>query len=184
VDEGRTAKAEEVFKGHDLSAPKVTEVFKDEHVTVQAVENTHFSDRAKAKMTHRSFAYRFNAPDRSIVLSGDTAYSPGLVELARGADVFLCEAMTMANYRQLQGRQQGAASNTESIGRHVLETHSTTEDVGRMAKEAKVKSVVLYHLLGVPNPQRGGGTPEEAFIPDVKKHFDGPVIVGADQMRI
>jgi ribonuclease BN (tRNA processing enzyme) len=182
IDEGRTAKAEAVFKGHDLTAPKVTEVFKDQRVTVQAVENTHFSERAKAKMMHRSFAYRFNAPDRSIVLSGDTAYSPGLVELARGADVFVCEAMTMANYRQLQGRQQGAASG-ESIGRHVLESHSSTEDVGRMASEAKVKSVVLYHLLGVPNGQRGG-SPEDAFVPDVKKHFNGPVIVGNDQMKI
>jgi len=183
VDEGRTVKAETIFKGLDLSAPKVTEVFKDERVTVQAIENTHFPDRAKAKMAHRSFAYRFNAPDRSIVLSGDTAYSPGLVELARGADVFVCEAMTMANQRQLQGRLQGAG-DAESVGRHVLETHSSTEDVGRMAAEAKVKTVVLYHLLGVPNGQRGGGTPEDAFIPDVKKHFNGPVIVGNDQMRI
>jgi len=182
VDEGRTVKAETVFKGRDLSAPKVTEVFKDERVTVQAVENNHFPDRAKARMAHRSFAYRFNAPDRSIVLSGDTAYSPGLIELARGADVFVCEAMTMANQRQLQGRQQGAG-NGESIGRHVLETHSSTEDVGRMAAEAKVKTVVLYHLLGAPGP-RAGGTPEDAFIPDVKKHFNGEVIVGSDQMRI
>jgi len=182
IDEGRTVKAETVFKGRDLNAPKVTEVFKDEHVTVLAVENAHFPDRAKAKMAHRSFAYRFNAPDRSIVLSGDTAYSPGLVELARGADVFVCEAMTMATQRQLQGRAQGPATG-ESVGRHVLETHSSTEDVGRMASEAKVKSVVLYHLLGVPNGQRGG-SPEEAFIPDVKKHYDGPVIVGNDQMRI
>jgi ribonuclease BN (tRNA processing enzyme) len=182
VDEGRTVKAETVFKGRDLSAPKVTEVFKDERVTVQAVENNHFPDRAKDRMAHRSFAYRFNAPDRSIVLSGDTAYSPGLIELARGADVFVCEAMTMANQRQLQGRQQGAG-NGESIGRHVLETHSSTEDVGRMAAEAKVKTVVLYHLLGVPGP-RAGGTPEDAFIPDVKKHFNGEVIVGNDQMRI
>ena len=88
----------------------------------------------------------------------------------------------MATQRQLQGRAQGPATG-ESVGRHVLETHSSTEDVGRMASEAKVKSVVLYHLLGVPNGQRGG-SPEEAFIPDVKKHYDGPVIVGNDQMRI
>jgi ribonuclease BN (tRNA processing enzyme) len=132
-------------------------------------------------MAHRSFAYRFNAPDRSIVISGDTAYSPGLVELARGADVFVCEAMTMAQQKALAGRQQGAGGG-ESINRHVLETHSTTEDVGRMAAQAKVKSVVLYHLLGVP--AAGRGTPEDAFIPDVKKFFDGPVIVGNDQMRI
>lgn len=183
VDEGRTVKADAIFKGRDLTAAKVTEVYKDARVTVQAVENTHFPDRAKARMAHRSFAYRFNAPDRSIVISGDTAYSPALVELARGADVFVCEAMTMAMQKQLAGQQQGAG-NGESIGRHVLETHSTTEDVGRMAAEAKVKSVVLYHLLGVPAGRAGGPTPEDVFVPDVKKYFDGPVIVGNDQMRI
>ena len=182
VDEGRTVKADAIFRGRDLAAARVTEVFKDERVTVQAIENTHFPERAKASMPHRSFAYRFNARDRSIVLSGDTAYSDGLVELARGADVLVCEAMTMAMHAQLAGRQQGAGGG-ESIGRHVLETHSSTEDVGRMAAAAKVKTVVLYHLLGVP-AGRGGGTPEEAFIPDVKKHFDGQVIVGNDQMRI
>src|SRR6185369_2292362 len=155
VDEGRTVKAENIFKGHDLAAARVTEVFKDERVTVQAVENAHFPDRAKAKMTHRSFAYRFNAPDRSIVSSGDTAYSPSLVELARGADVFVCEAMTMASKRQFESTNRGNnPANAETIGRHVLETHSSTEDVGRMAAEAKVKTVVLYHLLGAPG-QRG-----------------------------
>jgi ribonuclease BN (tRNA processing enzyme) len=182
VDEGRTVKAENIFKGRDLNAPKVTEIFKDERVTVQAIENTHFPDRAKAKMEHRSLAYRFNAPDRSIVFSGDTAYSPGLVELARGADFFVCEAMAMASQRQFQANNRGNAANTESIGRHVLETHSSTEDVGRMAAEAKVKTVVLYHLIGVPG-QRGGSV-EDAFIPDVQKHFGGKVIVGADQMRL
>ena len=117
VDEGRTVKAEAVFKGRDLSAPKVTEVFKDERVTVQAIENTHFPDRAKAKMAHRSFAYRFNAPDRSVVLPAIRRYSPGLVELARGADVFVCEAMTMANSgnsREVQGA--GAATAKASGG--------------------------------------------------------------------
>lgn len=179
VDEGRTVKAENIFKGHDLAAPKVTEVFKDARVTVQAIENAHFPDRAKAKMTHRSFAYRFNAPDRSIVFSGDTTYSPSLVELARGADLFVCEAMTMAFYRQSEATNRGNAGNGESIGRHVLETHSSTEEVGRMAAEAKVKTVVLYHLLG-----GGRGAVDDAFIPDVQKYFDGKVIVGADQMRI
>jgi ribonuclease BN (tRNA processing enzyme) len=181
IDEGRTVKAETIFKGHDLSAPKVTEVFKDERVTVLAAENAHFPSRAKEKMTYRSFAYRFNAPDRSIVFSGDTAYSPGLVELARNADVLVCEAMTMERHQQLLGDNRGNAANAESIERHVLETHSTTEDVGKMASEAKVKTVVLYHLLGGAT---GGGTIEDAFIPDVKKHFSGEVIVGADQMRI
>jgi ribonuclease BN (tRNA processing enzyme) len=182
VDEGRPVKAETIYKGHDLNAPKVTQVFKDDRVTVLAAENAHFPDRAKDKMTHRSFAYRFNTPDKSIVLSGDTAYSTGLIELARGADMLVCECMTMAMHNQLAGNGRGGnAAGGETIGRHVLETHSTTEEVGKMAAEAKVKTVVLYHLLGNAAP---GGTIDDAFIPDVKKYFSGQVIVGADQMRI
>jgi hypothetical protein len=76
VDEGRPVKAESIFKGKDLSAAKITEVFKDERVTVQAVENTHFSDSAKEKMSYQSFSYRFNARDRSIVFSAETPPTP------------------------------------------------------------------------------------------------------------
>lgn len=182
VDEGRTVRPETVFAGHDLSAPKVTEVFRDERVTVQAVENTHFPERAKEKMPYRSFAYRFNAADRSIVFSGDTAYSSGVVELARDADILVCETMTMGMRQQLAAANRGAA-NTESIGRHVLETHSSTEDVGRMASEAKVKKVVLYHLLPGANNQRGTAT-DETFTSEVGRVFNGEVIVARDQMRL
>ncbi len=181
VDEGRMVRPEAVFSGKDLSAPAVTEVFRDERVTVKAVENAHFPERAKEKMPYRSFAYRFNTADRSIVFSGDTAYSANLVELARGCDYFVCEAMTLASRQQFAGNAGAAAANTESIGRHVLETHSSTEDVGRMATEAKVKTVVLYHLL--PGGNRGNTT-DDTYISEVRKTFDGPVIVGRDQLRI
>ena len=183
VDEGRTVRPETIFSGHDVSAPKVTEAFRDERVTVLAMENAHFPDRAKERMPYRSFAYRFNTPTRSFVFSGDTAYSTGLIELARGADVLVCEAMSMASRRQMETNRGNNSGNTESIGRHVLETHSSTEEVGRMAAEAKVKTVVLNHLLGGPG-QRGAAAPADPFTADVKKYFDGEVIVGADQMRI
>jgi len=179
VDEGRTVKPEAVFTGKDLDAPKVTQVFRDERLTVQAVENAHFPDRAKDRMSYRSLAYRFNTPDRSIVFSGDTAYSTGLIELARGADILVCEAMTVGIRAQF-----GAVSqNAESIGRHVVETHVSTEEVGRMASEAKVKTVVLYHLLPGSNNQRAP-VADDVYISEVKKFFSGEVIVGRDQLRI
>jgi ribonuclease BN (tRNA processing enzyme) len=181
VDEGRTVKPETIFSGHDLSAPKIAEVFRDERVTVQAVENTHFPERAKAKMPYRSFAYRFNARDRSIVLSGDTAVSPALIELARGADVLVCEAMTMGVRQQLLA--SGVDPNNESVERHIVETHSSTEEVGRMAAEAKVKAVVLYHLVPGANNARGVAT-DDMYISEVRRFFNGQVIVGSDQMRV
>jgi ribonuclease BN (tRNA processing enzyme) len=183
VDEGRTVRPESVFSGQDLSAPKVTEVFRDSRVTVKAVENAHFPERAKEKMPYRSLAYRFDMADRSMVFSGDTAYSTGLIELARGADILVCEAMTMAARRQFEATVARGPANTESISRHVLETHTSTEEVGRMAAEAKVKTVVLYHLLPGSNAQRGPVT-DDVYIGEVRKFFSGEVIVGRDQLRI
>jgi ribonuclease BN (tRNA processing enzyme) len=183
IDEGRTLRPEALYTGHDLSAPGVTEVFRDERVTVKAVENAHFPDRAKEKMPYRSFAYRFNVPERSIVFSGDTAYSTNLIELARGADVFVCEVRgTGAAGGPQPPNARGATANTESIARHVIETHSSAEDVGKMAAAAKVKTVVLSHLVGGVGPR--GGAAADPFTADIKKFFDGEVIVGRDQMKI
>jgi ribonuclease BN (tRNA processing enzyme) len=186
VDEGRTADPKNIFHGRDLSAPKITEVFKDDRVTVQAVENTHFPDRAKDKFDYRSFAYRFNTPTRSIVFSGDTTYSENLIELARGADLFVCEVLATTANANAPARGAAQTNNTppannnaESIGRHVRETHSTPEQIGKMAAAAKVKTVVLSHQVG---GGRGGNT--DALTADLKKVFSGEVIVGVDQMRL
>jgi ribonuclease BN (tRNA processing enzyme) len=161
-------------------------VFRDERITVRSVENTHFPDRAKEKMTHRSLAYRFNMRDRSIVFSGDTTYSPALVELAKDADVLVCEAIDLALRAQLLKTAQAAPGGLteENVARHIIETHTTTEEAGRMAAESRVKTLVLNHLLPGANPQRGGNIPDAQYIDAVRKHFDGKVIVGADQMRI
>jgi ribonuclease BN (tRNA processing enzyme) len=177
VDEGRTVKPENIFHGHDVAAPTVTDVFRDERVTVKAIENDHFPDRAKEKMPYRSFAYRFNMADRSIVFSGDTPYSKRLVELAQGADILVCEVLGTA-----AGGGRGNAAvdtNTESVARHVRETHSPPEDVGRMATEAKVKTVVLYHIVGANGPQG-----ENNLIEGVRRSFSGEVIVGHDQLKL
>jgi ribonuclease BN (tRNA processing enzyme) len=179
IDEGRTVRPETLYAGHDVSAPKITEVLRDERVTVSAVENAHFPDRAKEKMPYRSFSYRFNTPDRSIVFSGDTAYSTNLIELARGADVFVCEVRGTAG-QQANGR--GAPASGESIARHVVETHSSAEDVGRMAAAAKVKTLVLSHLVG-GGGQRGGAA-DDPLTAEIRKSFDGEIIVGRDQLKI
>jgi ribonuclease BN (tRNA processing enzyme) len=185
TDEGRAWRPEQLFQGRDVSAPEITEVFRDERVKVKAVENTHFPERAKQKMAYRSLAYRFDMPDRSIVFSGDTAYSKNLVDLARNADLFVCEAIDTTLHQQLERAAKAAGgADAESIARHVIETHSTTVDAGRMAAEAKVKKVVLNHLLPGSNVQRGNVLADEAYIAGVRKHFSGEVVVGRDQMRL
>jgi ribonuclease BN (tRNA processing enzyme) len=183
VNEGRTVRPESLFHGEDLEVSGMTEVFRDDRVVVKAAQNTHFPERAIKQMPHRSFAYRFDIGDRSIVFSGDTAYCSALVELAKNADLFVCETIGIPQRQQIEQVAKDAATNKESIGRHVIETHSTTEVVGRMASEAKVKAVVLNHIVGGPGPKGTLESFESGLVESVHKVFAGPVTVGRDQMR-
>lgn len=185
VDEGRTVDATGQFHGHDVAAAALpVQIFKDDRVTVTAVENTHYPARALARMPDRSFGLRFDTKDRSIVFSGDTAYSENLVRLAHNADVFVCEVLDQSVLDQMRRSASAAAAagNPNSISRHVAETHSSPSDVARMASEAKVRTVALNHQ--VPGPAVPGGLafPVTGFIDAVRKGFSGEVIVGDDLM--
>ncbi|HEX7081620.1 MAG TPA: MBL fold metallo-hydrolase [Gammaproteobacteria bacterium] len=188
IDEGRSVNPETLFHGHDVAASATaSDVFEDERVRVSCIENTHFPEAAKAQMRFRSVAYRLDTADRSFVIAGDTAYSENLVALARNADVFVCEAVDVAQHARLV-RQAAEADEkgdpNAAFLHHVADTHSTTEQVGRMAAEANVKTVVLNHLLPGSSGPLARELPDTAYIDAVRKFFDGPVIVGRDQMRL
>ncbi len=187
VDEGRTVLPETMFFGHDVMASAgPVRVFADDRVIVLAATNTHYPERAVARMQHRSLGYRFETANRTIAFSGDTAYSANVVKLARGADVFVCEVMDHGVYQEQVARAKAdaEAGKTESIARHISETHSPPADVGRMASEAKVKTVVLNHQLRGPATPGGTAYPISAFIDGVREKFSGQVIVGEDQLVI
>ena len=184
ADEGRTVDVDAQFHGHDISASDApVPVFKDDRITVTAIENTHFPARSKAKMMHRSLALRLDTKDRSIVFAGDTAYSANVAKLARGADVLVCEIADAAMLAQMEERPkaEAAAGNPNTLSRHVAETHASPADVGRMAAEANVKLVVLNHQLA--GPSAGNlAYPVTAFIQGVRQGYSGEVIVGQDLM--
>jgi ribonuclease BN (tRNA processing enzyme) len=185
VDEGRTLRPTDLFSGTDVGASAAPRaVFEDERIRVSSAENTHFSTRATARMPDRSLAYRADTPGRSIVFSGDTAYSENLVRLARGADVLVCEVIAQSVYDQMMARAKAdaEAGHAESVSRHVAETHSTPATVGRMAAEAGVKTVVLNHQLAPAPPASGLNGYVSTFIQGVRSEFDGEVIVGHDLM--
>jgi len=184
ADEGRTVDVDTQFHGHDVSASDTpVQVFKDDRVTVTAVENTHYPPRSKANMMHRSLALRMDTRDRSIVFAGDTAYSGNVARLARGADVLVCEVADAGALAQMQERSKAetAAGRPNNIFRHVAETHSSPADVGRMAMEAGVRLVVLNHQLA--GPAAGGlAYPVTLFIQGVRQVYSGEVVVGQDLM--
>ncbi|TMG70668.1 MAG: MBL fold metallo-hydrolase [Betaproteobacteria bacterium] len=123
-----------------------------------------------------AYAYRFDAPDRSIVISGDTTYSPELIALAKGADVLVSEVMHLAGLENLLKKVPNAATLRE----HLLASHIVTEDLGKLAAAAGVKTLVLSHLV----PPDDNSITDDMWVEGVRMHYGGKVIVGQDLMEI
>jgi ribonuclease BN (tRNA processing enzyme) len=124
----------------------------------------------------QSYAYRFDAKDRSIVISGDTAFAPELAEFASGADVLVHEAMYLPAIEKLI-RDAPAAPR---LRQHLLASHTSTEDVGKIAKQAGVRTLVLSHLVPGDDPS----ITDDQWIEGVRKNFKGRIIVGKDLLEI
>ncbi len=123
-----------------------------------------------------AFAYRFDTADRSIVISGDTARSENLIALARGADVLVHEALFLPAVDRLVAR----VHNASTLKKHLVDSHTSAEDCGRVAQAAGVKTLVLSHFVPGDDPTI---TPE-MWGDAARAHFRGTVIVGRDLLEI
>ena len=90
-----------------------------------------------------NFAYKFTTPDGVIVFSSDTEYNPKLAEFAKGADVLVHEAL----YAPFVDKLVARVKNGATLGKHLLASHTTAQDVGKIAAAAGVKLLVLSHLV-------------------------------------
>jgi len=166
ADEGRIPLAPLVHV-HELTAAGL--VFQDEHVKVTAALVRH-------PPVVPAFGYRFDAADRSIVISGDTAPSEELIALARGADVLVHDAMFPAGVDRLVAKVPNAATLKRSIMSH----HTSAEDAGRVAQAAGVKTLVLSHFVPPDDP----AITDDMWLAAARTHFRGTVIVGKDLLEI
>jgi len=166
ADEGRIPLAP-LIHVHELTAPGL--VFQDEHVKVTAALVRH-------PPVVPAFGYRFDAADRSIVISGDTAPSEELIALARGADVLVHDAMFPAGVDRLVAKVPNAATLKRSIMSH----HTSAEDAGRVAQAAGVKTLVLSHFVPPDDP----AITDDMWLAAARTHFRGTVIVGKDLLEI
>ena len=123
-----------------------------------------------------AFGYRFDGPDRSVVISGDTAPSDNLIALARGADVLVHDAL----YAPGVDRLVAGVPNASTLKASILSHHTTAEDAGRVAQTAGVKTLVLSHFVPADDP----AVTDQVWIDAARTHFRGTVIVGKDLMEI
>jgi ribonuclease BN (tRNA processing enzyme) len=166
ADEGRPD-LRKMVNVHEFTGPGI--VLQNEDVRVT-------STRVRHPPITAAYAYRFDAADRSIVISGDTAYSPELIALAKGADVLVHEVMDRAGIETIIGR----LPNAPTMRAHLMASHTLVEDVGKVAAAAGVKTLVLSHLV----PADDKSITDAMWTAGVRKHFSGRIIVGRDLMEI
>ena len=169
---------ERAFHAHDIRGNGL--VFKDDLISVTAQENCHYGTDPNADKKRdpkdRSYALRIQTPDKTVVFSGDTGRCPVLTGFAKDADLLVHEVIDLPLTREMMRRQHVPDPVADGMMRHMIDEHTVPEDIGRLARDAGVKKVVLTHV--VP----GGEEPDERYTDGVRKHFEGPVVLARDLM--
>ena len=118
-----------------------------------------------------AFGFLFAAGKKRVVLSGDTTYCPALIEAAHQADLLLHEVFIHAENLPVPGIR------SEASIRNVASYHTLSAVVGKVATEAKVKTLALTHFV----PPRFN---RDALLAEVRKDYAGPLVIGEDLMTI
>jgi ribonuclease BN (tRNA processing enzyme) len=170
----------EDLKMKALEAVDVTEVpgagpvMADDNVKVSSVVVNH-------PPVKPALGYRFDFHDRSIAFSGDTTPLDAVAQMAEGADVLVHEAMYVPAVEAYVKAQVAAGRpvSVEAFMAHMKADHSPVEDVGRIAAEAGVKTLVLSHLTPAID-----SVSDDTWRAPAAQAFKGEIIVAKDLMVI
>lgn len=157
----------------DICCPAMEpfEIYKDDRLCVTAILVDHFE-------VYPAFAFRFDTADGAIVISGDTGPDTrgNLQKLAKGADVLVHEVIDdfwiKTTYK---GIKEG--DPTWPLYHHCITAHTSTADVGKVAQQCDVKTLVLSHIAPA-------NAPVARLRQSAQQHFSGTLLVGEDLMEI
>ena len=148
-------------------------VYKDANVTVTAFATKHAME---------SYGFRFDTPDRSIVISGDTGPTDETIKACSGCDILIHEAQLLELYTKMP----------ERLHSFVTKYHTTTEQLALLATKAKPKLLVIYHTVGfrpgIAPPKfltaaAGGtalGSSDEVLRDEMSLRYSGQFVIGRD----
>ncbi|UYG00523.1 MULTISPECIES: MBL fold metallo-hydrolase [unclassified Halomonas] len=147
-------------------------------VTVTVAKNAHYSfpDGSDLEDKYESLSFRFDTPDRSIVYTGDTGWSEEVIALAKDADLLVSELIDLPAVME-NVRRSAPEHLLEEIEWHLAEHHVSPEQVGRMAAEAGVSSVVATHLVAGAHITQ---EQTEGWIEQIRAGFDGEIAIAED----
>lgn len=131
-------------------------VFEKDDLKIEAFEVSHGDIKP-------AFGFRVTTDDKTIVISGDTAISAKLAEMAQGADILFHEVIS----------DRGLMRNSAAFQAYHKRSHTIASDLGRLASRARPGLLVLYHGLHY-------GLPESVVIDEVRSTYDGDVVLAND----
>ncbi len=142
--------------------------------------------------TIETVAYRFEAGGKSIVVSGDLTYSESLSKLAKNADVLIIDSGSVVR-KGGAGNRPGGEGNGNRANRNRGQNqngqrrgqgqqtgqraHSNLEEIGKMAKDANVRKLIMNHLPNV-------AVDEDETKIEVAKNFKGAIVFAKDLLEI
>ena len=131
-------------------------IYRDENVKVTAFAVQHGSWR-------QAFGYRFETPDRTVVISGDCRPSESVVDNCRGCDVLIHEVYSRA----------GFLKKTPKWQKYHSQFHTSSQELARLATRARPGLLILYHqLFWTEN--------EESLLDEVRQGYGGRVASAHD----
>jgi len=131
-------------------------VYKDENVTVKAFLVNHGS-------WPEAYGFRFETPDRTIVISGDCRPSPSVIQNCNGCDVLIHEVYSQA----------GFATRPAEWQRYHSRYHTSSRELAELASKARPGLLVLYHQLF-------WDTSDDDLLKEVRAGYAGKVVSGRD----
>ncbi len=123
-----------------------------------------------------SYAYRFDTPQGSVVFSGDTAPTPNLIALARGADILVHEAVDLVYFK--------SRGYSPTFLSHIESSHTDIALVAGIAQQAGVKTLIVSHL-GPADPRvvSDARWKELAVAGAAKSGYSGQIFIGKENAR-
>jgi len=136
-------------------------VYRDRNVIVTAFPVHHGEEL-------QSFGYRFEAEDRTVVISGDTSPAQSLIDHCRDCDVLIHEAYSMETYRQ----------DPPSFQEFRRGHHTSSVELAKIANTVKPGLLVTYHH----STHDAGSGPDNAgvLIDEIRQTYKGNVVAGRD----
>lgn len=145
---------------HDAQAGVV---FKDDKVTVTAFPVAHGAWKP-------AFGYRFQTPDRVIVISGDTSPTDEIVRQCNGCDMLIHEVYPVS----------AVVPQMPDWKSYSAKYHTSTAELAAIATRAKPKRLVVYHIAGRNPDSRDGLFSDEQVLSEIRAGYKGDVAVAKD----